>query len=306
MDRIDRRQVLLGAAAAVAAGHSPARAAVSSGKSSRFDFDDPLDNVTAYLKLRASVETRDVYFWFSGGLDMAVPGQPIVPIIATESLILRRTVRVAEDQWNVTDWEATFYRDLESGELAAEVTNPASGERVRPVQYREGPVPFRFSRQEPRLIGIRDVLPKTGNPFRYPWRIVGDGLWMTKGTYIDTPHWLKPSEFPKASPGERLYVSSISTLKASLSEVEKDSVTAARSEFSYQATSGWLPWMQMGQQPGFVIWHSAGQKLFDLDEVPSDTLAILQEVHPIWFERPEPWPEFINMFLIYAGREGAA
>ena len=64
--------------------------------------------------------------------------------------------------------------------------------------------------------------------------------------------------------------------------------------------------MQMGQQPGFVIWHSAGQKLFDLDEVPSETLAILQEVHPIWFERPEPWSEFINMFLIYAARAGAA
>ena len=200
---ISRRSLLLGSSAAMAAAQLRSPGAQAQGAGG-FDFENPLDNVTAYLKLRASVETQDVYFWFSGGLDMAVPGAPIKPVIETETMLLRRTVRIADDQWNVTDWEATFYRDAESGQPVTELVNPITGRTVRPIHYREGPVPFLFSTNEPRLIGIRDVLKNTGKPFRYPWRIVDGTLWMTKASYIDTRHWLDPREYPLASSGERL------------------------------------------------------------------------------------------------------
>ena len=58
----------------------------------------------------------------------------------------------------------------------------------------------------------------------------------------------------------------------------------------------------MGATPGHVVWAESGKKLFSLDEAPADQVERLRQVHPSWFGRPEPWPEFTNMYLQYKER----
>lgn len=298
---LSRRLLLAGAAAGAASATLPAAAAPRRA----LDLAKPADNVTAYLKLRASIETQDVYYWFTGRLDLAVPDEPVRPIINVESLILRRTERLGDLAWNVIDWEASYYRHPDTGELVDEIVNPVTGQKVRPMPYREGPVRFRFTDQEPRIIGSRDVMPKTGKPFHYPWKIVGDDLYMTKSSYIGAPNWLDPAQYPQASSGKNIVVAAHSVLKGRLADVENPSMPSAPADFSYTATSGWLPWMLMGQRPGHVVWAEAGKKLFSLDEAPADQVANLRRLHPQWFGRPEPWPEFTNMYLQWKERNPA-
>jgi Protein of unknown function (DUF1838) len=273
------------------------------------DLTSPVGNVTAYLKLRASTVTQDVYYWFTGTLDLAVAGEPVKPIVRVESLILRRTEKVGDLAWNVIDWEAALYRDLQTGEYLApdaEILNPHTGRKVRPLHYREGPVRFRFTDREPRIIGSRDVMPNTGKLFAYPWRIVAGDLYMTKSSYIRAPNWLQPVDWPLESSGREIIVAAHSTLKAPLAEIENPRIASAHTDFFYTATSGWLPWMLMGQTPGHVIWAESGRKLMSLDDAPAEQLAMLRRVHPEWFGRPEPWPEFTNMYLQYkAARQPA-
>ena len=300
------RRALLGTVAATAmTGAKTSSGASKKSARKSLDFSDPVDNVTAYLKLRAATETRDVIMWFTGTLDLVVPGDPVRPIIAVESLILRRTERLAPLQWNVTDWEAALYRPLDSDrylEPGERIRNPVTGRDVEPFHYREGPVRFRFSDREPRIVGSRDILPDTGRPFSYPWRIVNGDLWMTKSSYIRAPNWLTPAEFPEESSGSQIVVATHSSLRGALAEVEDPTVDAVRSDFAYTATSGWLPWMKMGSAPGFVSWAESGRKLLAMDEAPTAQLAALRRHHAEWFARPEPWPEFTNMYLQYKAR----
>ena len=296
---LSRRLLIAGTVAGAASATVPAAAAAPRRA---LDLTKPADNVTAYLKLRASVETQDVYFWFAGRLDLAIPGERVLPIVAVESLILRRTERIGELAWNVTDWEAALYRDVASGawlEPGARIVNPWNGAAVEPRPYREGPVRFRFTDQEPRIVGSRDVMPSTGKPFGYPWRVVAGDLYMTKSSYIRAPNWLAPAEYPLESSGKDVVVATHSVLKGRLADVENPRLASVPTDFSYTATSGWLPWMLMGQAPGHVVWAEAGRKLFSLDEADPAHLAMLRRVHPQWFERPEPWPEFTNMYLQY-------
>lgn len=305
MSRIVSRRAMLTATAAGAAtvfASLPAEAA----RRHRYDLTKPAEAVQAYLKLRASVETRDVFMWFAGRLDLAVPDEPIRPIVNVESLILRRTERVGELAWNVIDWEASYYRHVDTGEvITGEITNPVTGERVQPRPYVEGPVRFRFTDQEPRIIGSRDVMPKTGKPFNYPWRIVAGDIWFTKSNYIQTTNWLDPNDFPRASSGPKAVVATHSSLRARLADVENPRFNSVPVDFAYTATSGWLPWMMMGQRPGHVVWAETGKKLFSLDEAPPEQLATLRQFHPQWFGRPEPWPEFTNMYLQYKATQKA-
>jgi hypothetical protein len=39
-----------------------------------------------------------------------------------------------------------------------------------------------------------------------------------------------------------------------------------------------------------------------LEEAPPEQLAALRRHHADWFSRPEPWPEFTNMYLQYKAR----
>ncbi|NBO73178.1 MAG: DUF1838 domain-containing protein, partial [Gammaproteobacteria bacterium] len=93
-----------------------------------------------------------------------------------------------------------------------------------------------------------------------------------------------------------------SSLSGSLAEIEDPSVTTVRSDFAYSATSSWLPWMKMGQIPGMVSWAEAGRKLLDLSEAPAAQIEMIRRVHPQWFERPEPWTDFTNMYLQHKAR----
>ena len=129
---------------------------------------------------------------------------------------------------------------------------------------------------------------------------MGDTLWMTKATYISgRPQWLDIKEFPDETPATPLTVSSISVMESRLSEVLDPVRSSVATSYSYQAASDWLPWMQLGQRPGFVVWHENGKKLFSLDELPADSRSALERLHPVWFTRPVPWEGFTNLFIQY-------
>jgi len=51
-----------------------------------------------------------------------------------------------------------------------------------------------------------------------------------------------------------------------------------------------------------VSWAEAGRKLLALDEAPAAQIEMIRRVHPQWFARPEPWPQFTNMYLQHKAR----
>jgi hypothetical protein len=274
------------------------------------DLSRPEDNLTAWMKMRGSLEGQDVYFWFTGGIDVAIPGEAIRPFVTVETLILRRTQRIGPDggapTFHVTDWEASFYRHPDTGEVVDELRNPVTGKMVQPLNYREGPVTFEYTAaRQPRLVGLETPFAEKNEPFRQPWRVAGDTLWMTKAFYISgRPQWLDIAEFPEETPATPLTVSSIAVMESRLSQVLDPLLSSVPTSYSYQATSDWLPWMKLGQRPGYLVWHENGKKLFSLNELPADSLAALRRLHPVWFNRPVPWEGFTNLFFQYREQRG--
>ena len=128
---------------------------------------------------------------------------------------------------------------------------------------------------------------------------------MVKELYIwGIPQWLDIKQFRDETPETPINVSSITTMKSSLRDVLDPALASVPTEYFYQATSDWLPWMKMGQRPGFVVWHEAGKKIFSLDDLPVRTRAAIEQIHPQWFNRPVPWEEFTNMFFLYRQKYG--
>lgn len=265
------------------------------------DLDKPLDNVTAYMKMRATTETGEAYFWYAGTLDLCAVDEPMRALVGYQTLMRRTVERRGPAEWLMSDREATVYCDPASGAPIGTLKNPLTGETVDVLNFLEGPVNFLYTEMEPRIIGSRDVLKKEGKPFHYPWRIEGNDLWMSKSGYITTHTFLDPAKYPKASAGPNLYVSHTSVLNSKLDDVADPDVANADAYYSYTATSSWLPWLRMGQRPGFVVWRSNGRKIPSLDAAPPEMLANIQRVHPALFEAA-PWKDYRSVFHMYRDR----
>jgi hypothetical protein len=306
---MDRRS-LLGLMGSAAVATRVAASPAAPLRPLTLDLSRPEDNLTAWMKMRGSLEGQDVYFWFTGGIDVAIPGEAIRPFLTVETLILRRTQRIGADggvpTFHLTDWEASFYRHPDTGEVVDELRNPVTGTMVQPLHYREGPVTFEYTAaRQPRLVGLETPFAEKKEPFRQPWRVAGDTLWMTKAFYISgRPQWLDIREFPEETPATPLTVSSIAVMESRLSQVLDPLLSSVPTSYSYQATSDWLPWMKLGQRPGYLVWHENGKKLFSLNELPADSLAALRRLHPVWFNRPVPWEGFTNLFFQYREQRG--
>ena len=52
------------------------------------------------------------------------------------------------------------------------------------------------------------------------------------------------------------------------------------SVFSSTVTMPWQEWMEMGDQPGHLVWHAAGAKLGSLDNLPADYRQRAESEYP--------------------------
>jgi hypothetical protein len=261
------------------------------------DLSLPADTLTAWMKLHTSLDEADLYYWYRCRIDGAMPGRPIVTLCGYDTLYRFQVRPQPDGVYLVTRWETSFYTNARTDERLDEMVNPFTGELVRPMHFKEGPVTFRYSTQRPYIIGS-PIVRSAQEPFALPWVRVGDDVWATNETFVDFSHPLQPEAFPRSSSGKRLMFSNISTIRGSMAELENPSVRSATCRLSYQATSGWSPWLLMGQSPGHVVLRGQGAKFANPADLPAGSRKTFEALHPQVFQR-DPWSERKVMLADY-------
>ncbi len=75
-----------------------------------------------------------------------------------------------------------------------------------------------------------------------------------------------------------------------LSEVMNPDVTSASCVTSWSRVSQWLPFMEMGNRPGVMVFHSHAYKLLGgAAELPLEILDYTERNHPKYLESPQEW-----------------
>jgi Protein of unknown function (DUF1838) len=291
----DRRTLLgAGLAAVSAAMVAPSAHARRRG----FDFAMPADNLRAWMKLHTSQAESDLYYWYRCRIDGADPQTGVRALVGYDTLYRFQVRPQGDGTFDVTRWECCIYADKDTNAQLDSFVNPYTSETVRPFHFKEGPMTFRYSLERPYILS-NAVVRRTGQPFVMPWTVAGPETWVTNETFVDMPHPLDPARFPNSSTGPRLRFSNIATLRGDLAELENPRVASARCRLSYQATSGWSPWLKMGTRPGFVVLRGQGTKFTDPAILPTQVRAAFERLHPEIFTR-DPWREHRIMLLDYA------
>jgi hypothetical protein len=262
----------------------------------------PLDLVTAkgnlhaFMKLHTSVEKARIWYWYTGVLDSAVTGGPVIPICATDTLIRRDVYPTGDGRFKMEMFEANYFHPIGDHTPYMRMLNPLNGRMVEPFHYREGPHEAFYSEQGPYLAAAPPP-PKDAPPFAPPWTRIGDQLSVSINYYIDAPYPLPLDRWPLEG-NDRERVGSFATIIGDYNEVADPNVASARAAFHYEAFMVWWPWMLMGRTPGRTLWHATGRKLSSLDDVPKASRAGFETIHPRIFEE-RPWEDMSNLGIDY-------
>jgi len=278
---MDRRNLLktLGATGAASAGiyglettkglSGTARAAI--------DLNAPKDLLEALVKLSGSLDER-LTIWWQDGIRYGVIDGKSTPFCGFQIGLFNMHSKMADDAYRVTQFELTYYTDLNTGKLLREFENPFTGKTNRLLHVRMGPLI--------RTQTIEGLLPDEGERAAVkeldtqvgPITVHDGDVWIPTGVsaMIQFP-------FPNAP---TLPLNQYQTFQGRLEHLEDPEIVSAPAQLQFQNVIFWEPWLQMNDYPGHSMGRAWGRKLMSVDDLPESYLAMAREINPDMIEDP--------------------
>jgi hypothetical protein len=249
------------------------------------DASNPDDAFKIQVKMSCSlVEGADTLYWWSGRMWSRVPGEPHRHLFNVHGMNIRqcktKTDPVRGFCYRSVSREVMFYLDPQTNEVVRKWKNPWTGKEVDVVHVANDPVNARDwfcsrnEKGEPREAGggafqKDDLILEGGGAARlfYKNPLAGDYQEYVGGTY-------HAMEFGTSAVAAR------EALDAKDNELQ-DAV------ISWGRISKWLPWMEMGDREGVVIFHTAGMRLDSYEQMPE---VVRKEIELNYAQYREPPP----------------
>jgi hypothetical protein len=244
------------------------------------DLSRPLDNLVALLKLQADLSGAPVYGGFPGKAWAWIPDEGNVLLFDTYGIGASRLEWSPQDEaFRLYHREALFYCDPKSGEVLDAWTNPLTGARLDVLHILNDPVN--------RVYTLR------GGPFAppYPYMTHGDRivfqLDVLRGTEKSP---MSRKDYPLHAQQDLYQSGELWAISGSLAEINDPKVTSASCHTSWKRVSPWLPFMEMGNRPGLMIYHSQSFKFMDgWGELPEPIRRYVEKNQPKYLEAPTTW-----------------
>ena len=124
----------------------------------------------------------------------------------------------------------------------------------------------------------------------YPYVAYGDDVVFQWNFYIFRPAELTRSEYPLYSAGDIDQHAELWGIIGRRSELLDPAITSASCVMSWVRIANWLPWMEMGNRPGILSFHSHSMKLMNgADDLPRHIREYTQQRHPKYLHAPREW-----------------
>ncbi|HMO38533.1 MAG TPA: DUF1838 family protein [Saprospiraceae bacterium] len=256
----------------------PGQVTLGAASSVALDLDKPEDNLTAFVKMRASLKAGEetVYYW-KGIIYSYIPGERGLPLFELEAYNVARIVPV-EGGYQMLTREVALYKDLKTGEILEKWYNPFIQDTVNVVHVWNDPVNQQY------------LLKGRFGDWGVPWMRMGDGrIAMYSDIFLLYPSPLKREAFPENSRSDLYQASELFQFFINEADLNDASKQHVYSEVGWTRISDFLPWMRMGDRPGHLIYHCRGYKLMDgtFDALPAQVKAYVREHQPQFMHAPD-------------------
>ncbi len=243
------------------------------------------ERVHAYQKANSRVDDGLAIWHVRGQIFAFLPPNQIVPVFRMKNSQMKWVKRISDSQFINYPSIITYYCDWDTNEVASELTNPITGERIKPVPYvsrlKEG-----TELSEAGLINnvFRRAFPDDYRSSKFDVEIAVVEDTMAFHADVKLPEPLTQNQKDSSTPsGEE------STLFARYAEVMDPARSWVPGSLLSQVYLPFFPWMNMGDRDGFLIFHAQGFKLRTVESLTQDYLSAVRRDHGEIFETS---PEF--------------
>ncbi|MEC9375014.1 MAG: DUF1838 family protein [Pseudomonadota bacterium] len=263
---------------------------LDTGKDPVLDLDDPETNFMALLKLRGDLSGADFHFAFPGQAWAMIPQEQNYRCFRTFGFGSGKYEQV-DGGYRIYSREVLYYMDPDSGEILEEWDNPfLGGRKVKVVHIANDPVNGVFS-----LKGPGPLTPP------YPYVSYGDHVAFQWNFFIQHPAAMNRKDYPLYSSGDIDQHAELWGLMGRKSDI-LDDTTSAYCTMSWSRVADWLPFMEMGNQPGKMVFHSHSMKLMNgPEELPRPVLDYVEKNHSEYLTAPTEWngPQMTSSAAIF-------
>jgi hypothetical protein len=288
--------VTLGGPAAMAASAMTSRYGTGPGlKGPYLDLSTGRGNQLAYARIQGDLDFgKQKYFWFKGYLMAVEPNKKVVDLMGTSGFGAIRLAQGPDGAIRRMCREIIVYTDLRSGEVLDDWKNPLSGETVKAVHVDNDPFNYLIEDhfpQPPSFGGLnKEAPPKI--PFILPWYQHGDLAEMEIHIHLAYPNALQPDKWPRESSGPIVQVSEFFAHHIKVADLQNPKLTTIDYTGTWNRITPWLPWMLMGQRPGFCQYACFMGTTSDLEQVLSrQVLDYANKNYAKYFEAPTEWSD---------------
>jgi hypothetical protein len=252
-----------------------AACALAAGPAQPLDLSNPRDAHRAMLKVIGDLDGRPVFKDWDVTILAVLPGEKPRPILRMQGYNVGRLLPRPDGGHEWVTREVSYYQDLATGKIIERWDNPFTGRAVCVVQVANDPVSNLFP-------------PATAQPNPFTrFGVSGEVASLRWDIPLAYPNALPPSEFPDESTGPTYLASEHFTFFARTADLVSDKLTSVPTHYAWFRTGPWLPWMMMGQRPGYLVYSGHGRKLGAFDELPAQVREYTLRHHPAYATAPD-------------------
>ncbi len=230
-----------------------------------------------WVRVRADLTGETTFMVWQGAIYSFVPQEPRRHLFNIVGMSAARCLPHPESGWYFLSRELTFYLDPASNRVVNHWSNPWTGEVLPVIPVANDPVQGLFQREVPAQVRATtttfqfDLFPHYANPLASDPRLQA---------YSPQPLYQAVELFKLVVPTADLQNSESATLR----DVK----------LYWSRIGPWLPWMKMGDRPGYLIYSASGQKAFTVAELPRLLQEQLQRL-PHYAQAPTTYREGADM-----------
>jgi hypothetical protein len=231
------------------------------------DLGVPANNLRALVRMTASLEERDVPWWYDGTIYGIVAGENPRPLVRFEGMELYWLRHLPDGEYELVGNTVTFFRDLETGRMLERFANPYTGRENQVPAAVQGGGPgrgFNYSVKGIRPTKFIGQMPE--KPPVLDWSFARDQVWLHNTT-----------AYPPGLPPPRMQRQTMFAAQRDFLDERLASIPAL---FSSTVFMPWLKWMEMGDAAGHVVWHASGAKLASIAELPAEYRRRAEQEYP--------------------------
>lgn len=223
-----------------------------------------------WVKVRASTNGEQSFLCWQGAISAFIPGEPKKQLFKMLGMSVARCIPHPEGGWDFTSREVTYYLDPSTGARLNTWKNPWTEAEVPVVHVANNGIQGRFKHPLPATVSgetttfMFDLFSKYPNPL------------------ADDP------KFAPYSPQPIYQAAELFKLTVPSKELRNPEITSvSQLILAWDRFGPWLPWMKMGDFPGYLIYSGIGSKVANFTELPPQLQEEINTRVPLFKNAPK-------------------